>query len=60
MNRTSISLLLGILATALLGCQQEPPRVETRDQQRFMMGCRPWDYQRDPIEFEAYCDHQTQ
>ena len=51
MNRTSISLLFGILAPALLACQQEPPRTETPDQQRFMMGSRPWDYQRDPIEF---------
>jgi hypothetical protein len=58
MNRASISLLFGILATALLGCQQEPPPAETPDQQRFMMGCRHSDYQRDPTEFEAYCDHR--
>ena len=57
MNRTGISVLFGILATALLGCQQEPPRAETPDEQRFMMGCRPSDYQRDPTDFEAYCAH---
>ena len=60
MSRARISALLGILASALLACQQQPQRAETPDQQRFMMGCHPSDYARDPTEFEAYCDNQTQ
>lgn len=42
---------------ALAGCQQRPPTPEeTRDQQRFMTGCRPADAARDPTAFTAYCD----
>jgi len=47
--------ILGFLA--LTGCQQRTPTpAETKDEQRFMMGCRPADAARDPAAFEAYCD----
>ena len=48
-------VILGLLA--LPGCQQQPTSAqESRDQQRFMTGCRSTDAARDPTAFVAYCD----
>jgi hypothetical protein len=62
MRLPNLCLPLMLLAlAALFGCQERPlTSQEIQDQHRFMTGCRPVDAARDSMDFEAYCDHQTQ
>lgn len=56
MNRASISLLLTILATALLGCQERSPTPSGPQREDLYIDCHHPNYQREYTEIQSYCD----